>query len=446
MHENRIEPQLEKRIDSHGYPRLANQIQACCTTEKGENVLEYAFLWDVVVVDPSALIYSSEYLGPEGIIRRRNPNALLFVYFSAGDTNPHRKDPIFSEFHSGVQPSWLLRDKDGNPVPLFQLASSEWTLSLNPTTAVQRYLPDYLQKKVLSKGLVDGIFYDWIVTNISWLNHRKPPRNGLLDFDSDGHADSDEKADRQWIKGITQLLENSRGIFSSGTIILGNAGWNTGATYSPFLNGIMIEQFLEGAHHNPKKFGWGSIMKTYAYYENNSQPPQISIVMTNDEKQTNFRKMRFGLCSTLLFNGYFCFTNRKNAYRMSWWYDEYSVDPKTGRAVQSLDFKGYLGQPISVAHRADAPLKALEDELQNNFTRAESKVWRRDFQNGIVLVNPSGRNQTVELNGIFRKIIGIQDPQFNDGQTIREITMGPEEGAILLRDSPAAPDVMPQTQ
>ena len=42
-------------------------------------------------------------------------------------------------------------------------------------------------------------------------------------------------------------------------------------------------------------------------------------------------------------------------------------------------------------------------------------VWRRDFDNGIVLVNPKGNgSQTVSLGGTFTKLKGTQAPTVNE--------------------------------
>lgn len=60
-------------------------------------------------------------------------------------------------------------------------------------------------------------------------------------------------------------------------------------------------------------------------------------------------------------------------------------------------------------------------------------VWRRDFSGGLVLVNASSSAQTVELGGEFRKILGTQVPQVNDGSLVRQVTLPPHDGLILLR-------------
>jgi len=61
-------------------------------------------------------------------------------------------------------------------------------------------------------------------------------------------------------------------------------------------------------------------------------------------------------------------------------------------------------------------------------------VWRRDFDNGIVLVNPKGNGpQTVTLEEPFVKIKGSQDPTTNNGQTVTTVSLKDRDGIILMR-------------
>jgi hypothetical protein len=62
-----------------------------------------------------------------------------------------------------------------------------------------------------------------------------------------------------------------------------------------------------------------------------------------------------------------------------------------------------------------------------------SSLYRRDFENGIVIVNATWRTQTVDLEGTFRKIKGFQDPVFNDGAEVSSVTLASHDAVILLR-------------
>jgi hypothetical protein len=117
--------------------------------------------------------------------------------------------------------------------------------------------------------------------------------------------------------------------------------------------------------------------------------------------------MRFSLCSTLMSNGYFSYALSSGVHASGGldWFDEYD-----GGGIG----RGYLGQPTSAATKV-------------------GNAWRRDFTNGVALVNPSGSAVTVQLGGTFRKIQGTQDPTVNDGSLVTAVTIPAQDGIIVLR-------------
>ena len=69
--------------------------------------------------------------------------------------------------------------------------------------------------------------------------------------------------------------------------------------------------------------------------------------------------------------------------------------------------------------------------------------WRRDFENGFVLVNPFPDPYTFtldELRGVFdrtgiQRIDGTQDPSINNGEAVTtDLTVGAFDAIILLAD------------
>jgi len=88
--------------------------------------------------------------------------------------------------------------------------------------------------------------------------------------------------------------------------------------------------------------------------------------------------------------------------------------------------------PLSNAYNIDNKNELLGTFLVNDDANAKKLVWRRDFQNGIVIVNPSSITRTIYLDGTYKKILGDHDPIFNDGSRINGITLNPQSGIILL--------------
>ncbi|MCP2606361.1 putative glycoside hydrolase family 15 protein, partial [Candidatus Aminicenantes bacterium AC-708-I09] len=419
---------LSERLRHHLYPKLFLQIQGYAPSEER---LNEAFNWDLLVLDAELVANFPEYLGSNGKIRQNNPYAIILLYFSAADVIPGNTATVNGGFISGLKDEWYMKDINGARYLLFELSPGDWTEMLNLTTLVNSYMPNYLNEHVISTNLGDGIFFDWIMESIAWLNHRTDTPSALPDIDNDGIADSDSKLDSLWINGTKKLLINCHNIFPSGTLITGNGGWDyNDPPYKNIMNGSMIESFLNFV--STGEFVWHGLMRAYYLMQEVLAEPMASMMTLSSGNQNDFKFMRFAFASTLMFDGYFCYTN-SGLYGEPWWYDEYSVNNFTGEAVKSLGWKGYLGSPVSEAYDAENSNILLKDLLLNDDTTSEEKVWRRDFEYGTVLVNPSLSSKTVNLNGNFRKIKGIYDPSFNNGQeNITSITLEPRSGVVLL--------------
>lgn len=76
--------------------------------------------------------------------------------------------------------------------------------------------------------------------------------------------------------------------------------------------------------------------------------------------------------------------------------------------------------------------------------RGGAGPWRRDFENGFVLVNPLNKPYTFTLNDLsgnfgrtgIKRILGTQAPEVNNGQpVIDSLTLPPFDAIILLADS-----------
>jgi hypothetical protein len=128
-----------------------------------------------------------------------------------------------------------------------------------------------------------------------------------------------------------------------------------------------------------------------------------------------YQLMRYGLCTTLLDDGYY--TPGVNGYDYSTvrWYDEFGDDSLTQVNVK----RGYLGLPLSV--RPTSP----------TWNQGPLGVWQRCFQYGRSLLNPRGNgSQTVSVSGT--KLNGSQQPSINNGASVTSVTLGDGDGIILL--------------
>ena len=70
-----------------------------------------------------------------------------------------------------------------------------------------------------------------------------------------------------------------------------------------------------------------------------------------------------------------------------------------------------------------------------HFQPGATSVWRRDFQNGIVLVNPTELALTVPLEATFRRILGTHAPLVNNGVLSATNVIPPHDALFLIRGS-----------
>jgi len=62
----------------------------------------------------------------------------------------------------------------------------------------------------------------------------------------------------------------------------------------------------------------------------------------------------------------------------------------------------------------------------------ETSLWRRDFDNGVVLVNPGLAAMQVPLGGTYRHIVGVRDPAVNNGSSVTSATVPPSDALFLI--------------
>ena len=92
------------------------------------------------------------------------------------------------------------------------------------------------------------------------------------------------------------------------------------------------------------------------------------------------------------------------------------------------------------SHRPITPLERWRPWDGGPFTvelelecAGERYTVSRDFQNGVVLVNPTSSMKTVKLEPGLRRLAGNQDPAVNNGSAVGQVTLGPKDGIVLLR-------------
>jgi len=327
-------------------------------------------------------------------LRSRNPDIVILAYFPTKSYILGWGDTLHAGLRAGIQDGWWLRSTEGAPI-------SVWpgTQALSATTGWSAYLTGYVHDRVLGTGYWDGIFYDEVSGDISWVN------GGNVDLDRDGVRDGARAADDAWKAGMVSLLAAARRLDPDKVFVINGSST---PEFQALVNGRMFESFPTPWEANGD---WYEIMRRYTVTQTQVARPEMFVVNANTGNTGNladYRKVRFSVASTLLGNGYFSFDYGDQDHGQLWWYDEYDAA---------------LGKPAGSPKNLDAPADPTW----------KGGVWQRDYANGVALVNPTGSARTVTFSSEYEKLRGAQDPRVNDGSIVSQVTIPARDGLIMLR-------------
>ena len=341
-------------------------------------------------------------------IKAKNPKALVFLYTDIDAAVPSATgsmSPLIAKINAM---HWWLTDGT-SVVPSFY-GHGEVTIDSSPLTpkdASGETSIDWMTRWYVSNYYtpnpdIDGLFMDNVF----------PQPRVAGDWSGDGvvlqpsnpqAAAALQAGYERWFSLTHQLMP--------GKYQIGNIGsWVTSAVtvpagYVDMANGGVLEAIIGQSYSAETWGGWPAMMKEYQTIMQVVSAPKL-VIFNQWGDPTDYQSFRYGFAACLMNDGYYSFTSSSTGYSGVVWFDEYNAQ---------------LGNPIGAA-----PTAAWQ-----------KGVWRRDFSNGIALVNPKGNGvQTVTLGGSFVKIKGTQDPTVNNGQTVTEVTLQDRDGIILLRQSP----------
>jgi hypothetical protein len=272
-----------------------------------------------------------------------------------------------------------------------------------------------------SAASLDGHFHD----NVLFVSRSDG------DFDRNGTTDAAADFALAWRTGIRRYFDQMAAIDPE-LIRFGNTdGLNTlkitdptdtaaAAPLDGIMHGALLEGFMGKSWATETWGGWQAAMNDYRFRLNLCIAPKLAVAGhlnlaangTDPYDSSPYRAMRYGMASVALEDGYYAYAP-VDGYPDN---ELYSFDELGGN--QGGPPIGYLGYPTQ-----PPPTAAWK-----------SGVWRRDFDHGIVLVNPKGNGaQTVSLGGTFKHLQGAQNPSLNDGSAVQSVTLQDRDGLVLLR-------------
>lgn len=382
----------------HVSPKLVNYYLGWDLTE---SIAKDLATWDVVVLDMEVQARTPELLRK---MKQWNPDITLLVYITPQEIHKDTRvtgGTLRQTLAAGLSDDWYLKDSAGNKLSWW---SGTYIFNVTDQAPVkngktlQTYMADFVVDELLSSGYWDGVFYDNSWDNITYFVGND------VDIDRDGVSDSDANA--KWVEGMKAIYNRTRARGGNDIYIVGNS---TARVYYNELNGSMVENF--------SSTNWAQRMQEVADFAQNYRSPQLILVNANTANtgRQSYKQMRFGLGSALLEDAYFSYDFGDQRHEQTWQFDEYDIN---------------LGSPIGSA----VSQKGLSDY--------GADVWRRDFANGVVVLNSQSRGTQVELGGEFEKLRGTQDPTVNDGAIVSEVSLNGYDALLLLKTFEGLEDVL----
>jgi hypothetical protein len=287
------------------------------------------------------------------------------------------------------------------------------TLLTTPDSNGDRW-PQWVAKNDYSE-IIQGVNWDiWYSDNNMWKPRDDP------DWNRSGSNDSqDSETTRNWWRDGQRAYYDQVRATAPGLALWVNADSDLdGSTYptaaTPFTqykgvaDGAFIEHGMGETWSVEEWGGWQLLMTWYRTLKANLTGPKHVLLDAYFPSTTDYQYARYALASTLMDDGFF---SASTDYAQVLWFDEFDL---AGTASTK-----WLG--------------AASDPPQ---TSAWSLgVYRRNFANGTVLVNPKGNgSRTVTIGSGYHRIAGTQAPAVNSGAAVTStVTLADRDGLLLVK-------------
>ena len=354
-------------------------------------------------------------------IKAINPNILVFEYIKDMEVDGTKgTNPVYSALFDKLGAmNWYLYPTGGSGTPVPSTWAGSTTINntiFTPRDSNGDNWLSWFAKWVAATYSTPSPSFDGFYCDGVFL---KPRVNGDWQRNGVDVSDNSSQAAQWQQQGYVSFIGNLRSA-KPGQFELGNISDfvqpNAVLTqYQGMLDGGFMEGMIGYSWSVETWGGWQTMMNGYRNAMAALSGPQLGI-FAQVGNPTDYQSFRYGFASALMGDAFYTF-NSSAAYGDFPWFDEYNYQHKFGAAVSS--------QPT---------------------TAWQHGVYRRDFENGIALVNPKGNGpQTVTLEANYTRITGTQASSINSGQTVRTLTLQDRDGIILLRNQPlpAQPAAVP---
>lgn len=294
---------------------------------------------------------------------------------------------VLDSLPSNVPSPWLLQT-NGQPI-----AGWPGTHMLNLANPV---VVEWLAQQTVpatKKIGYDGVFIDCMgPTFDTWACEISTGKPYTVDYDQDGHDDDRQELARVWKGAKTQLALRTRELIGDDAIFMAN---QAGPDCYEYLNGIYLEDYVDAVLEG--RMAWQDLLKKYLHWTQTPSQPNVTVLgcasgveppfeafktASKEERQAYLdrgrklnHRMRFGLATALMGDGYYSYDLHTRWRGQFWWYPEFDAP---------------LGYPAG------------------NCQEREDGTWHRRFDGGQVIVNPTNWDTIVRFDDMQQDISSRQ--------------------------------------
>jgi len=394
------------------FPRIANCYGVGLTPDSTPKDIEEVARFDLLIGGVWCSWGDQEQrrklAGNIAAVHARNPHILNLDFSSSAPyADPH--DASFP------RTGWL-RQPDGKHV--LGWPGTEMTNLTRPE--VIEWLVQRSVRSVRELGF-DGTFIDCMGSGFDWwacnIEHGEAYQ---IDANEDSKPDERGWLDQEWIKAKTELSRRVREALGPDVPFMTNQAGDWGFAY---MNGILLEDYLD--YVLAGNSAWDDVLQTYLHWTTAPHKPNVTTIVSSsgleppydpwrsmkpEEREALLERgrsllgrMRFGLATTLMGDGYYAYDLHTRWRGQRWWYPEYDAP---------------LGYPKGPA------------------AKQPDGAWRREFDGGTVIVNPTAFDVIVRFTGRHRDA--------SSGKVDTEFVIPAADGRLLLpTEAPPAAGTIP---
>jgi hypothetical protein len=362
-------------------------------------------------------------------IKDLNPDILLAKYTNVTAVLDKENDyntPLIRKLSSEQGPNntnasdWWLRDFEGERVTGATKGNvrtniTEW---VKPDSQGRRW-PEFKAEHDYNQWFKDTVWDIWYSDVSNW--RPKFQNRGFIGDFSGGKIEDQAEVEAGWRRGHRSWWRAIRRL-RPGIMIMANHNWylyqdkNNGVwdikEYDKQVEGGLLERIMGWDNSFEANKGWHRLYDAYRWSDEYLRGTPV-LFFNVIGKVDDYQFFRYAFATCLMGNGFFDYSPEKFHYGTVEWFDEFDRDGK--------DTTSWMGLPAAGSAWPD--------------TAWQKGVYRRDFENAVVLVNPRGNGvKTVDVEEGLRRLSGRQDPAVNNGKVAGRIQLADGDGIVLVRE------------